>query len=78
MQIEIIKPSNVEASALGAAYLAYINFTSQKNNNQLAINMDKYNVKESISFIPKIDKSSAKTKLVKWKKAVSALITFHS
>ena len=40
--------------------------------------MDKYNVKESISFIPKIDKSSAKTKLVKWKKAVSALISFHS
>ena len=78
LQIEIIKPSNVEASALGAAYLAYINFMSQKNNNQLAINMDKYNVKESISFIPKIDKSSAKTKLVKWKKAVSALITFHS
>ena len=78
LQIEIIKPNNVEASALGAAYLAYINFISQKNNNQLAINMDKYNVKESISFIPKIDKSSAKTKLVKWKKAVSALITFHS
>ena len=41
LQIEIIKPSNVEASALGAAYLAYINFMSQKNNNQLAINMDK-------------------------------------
>ena len=30
LQIEIIKPNNVEASALGAAYLAYINFISQK------------------------------------------------
>ena len=78
LQIEIIKPSNVEASALEAAYLAYINFMSQKNNNQLAINMDKYNVKESIKFIPKIDKSSANSKLAKWKKAVSALISFHS
>ena len=78
LQIEIIKPNNVEASALGAAYLAYINFMTQKNNHQLAINMDKYNVKESIKFIPKIDKSSATSKLAKWKKAVSALISFHS
>ena len=78
LQIEIIKPNNVEASALGAAYLAYINSISQKNNNQLDINIDKYKVKESISFFSKIDKSSASSKLVKWKKAVSALNTFHN
>ena len=35
-------------------------------------------LKNPLNFIPKIDKSSAKTKLVKWKKAVSALISFHS
>ena len=78
LQIEIIKPNNVEASALGAAYLAYINSISQKNNNQLDINKDNYNVKESISFFSKIDKSLANSKLVKWKKAVSALNTFHN
>ena len=78
LQIEIIKPNNVEASVLGAAYLAYINSNSQKNNNELAINIDKYNVKDSISFFPKIDKSSTNSKLMKWKKAVSALITFHN
>tara|TARA_B100000700_G_scaffold72567_2_gene81007 strand:- start:409 stop:1911 length:1503 start_codon:yes stop_codon:yes gene_type:complete len=78
LQIEIIKPNNVEASALGAAYLAYINYTSQKNNNQLSINLNKYNIKDSISFFPQIDKSSANSKLVKWEKAVSALINYHN
>ena len=78
LQIEIIKPNNVEASALGAAYLAYINSTSQKNNNQLSININKYNIKDSISFFPQIDKSSANSKLVKWEKAVSALINYHN
>tara|TARA_B100001121_G_scaffold88245_1_gene78332 strand:- start:458 stop:1960 length:1503 start_codon:yes stop_codon:yes gene_type:complete len=78
LQIEIIKPNNVEASALGAAYLAYINSTSQKNNNQLSINLNKYNIKDSISFFPQIDKSSANSKLVKWEKAVSALINYHN
>ena len=75
LQIRIIKPKNVEASALGAAFLASLNNENFNNLDQLIKNK-KYN-KDIKNYNPKIKKSLIEKKLLRWQKAVSALINYH-
>ena len=75
LQIRIIKPKNVEASALGVAFLASLNNENFNNLDQLIKNK-KYN-KDIKNYNPKIKKSLIEKKLLRWQKAVSALINYH-
>ncbi len=73
LQINIIKPKNIETTALGAAYLAALNCGLIKNTSEL-IKMWK-SVK---IYKPKIKKNIINKETKKWKKTIDLLIKYHS
>ena len=75
LQIKIIKPNNVEASALGAAYLASLNSGALKDVEDIT---ELIKGKELNHYNPKIEKSLVKKQLIEWKKAVSALLNYYN
>ena len=78
LQVKIIKPNNIEASALGAAYLALLNFEKVKSfENMSHLMKNKYNGKYLKHFNPSMNRSLVEKKLTKWKKTVSALLNYY-
>ena len=78
LQIQIIKPNNVEASALGAAYLASLSSGALKDIDEITQLMkSKIKNKELNQYNPKIEKSLVKNQLMTWKKAVSTLLNYY-
>ena len=75
LQIKIIKPNNVEASALGAAYLASLNSRALKDVEDIT---ELIKGKELNHYNPKMEKSLVKKQLMEWKKAVSALLNYYN
>ena len=73
LQIKIIKPSNIETTSLGVAYLAALSIGKLKNLNSI----NRMWKSEKI-FLPKIKKEEIKKKIIKWKKIISFLIHYHS
>ena len=73
LQIKIIKPNDLETTALGAAYLAAIN-SGVINNIEEISNLWK---SEKI-YKPKIKKYIISNNVKKWRKAVDFLIKYHS
>tara|TARA_B100000029_G_scaffold80177_1_gene71567 strand:+ start:728 stop:2230 length:1503 start_codon:yes stop_codon:yes gene_type:complete len=79
LQIQIIKPNNVEASALGAAYLASLSSGVLKDIDEITQLMrSKIKNKELNQYNPKIEKSLVQNQLMTWKKAVSTLLNFYN
>ncbi|MBK66073.1 MAG: glycerol kinase [Chloroflexi bacterium] len=78
LQLKIIKSGNVEASALGAAYLAYLGSGAIKEIGSL-INLKNKEVSENniINYYPKIKKTLVEKKITSWKKAISSVINFY-
>ena len=78
LQFKIIKSGNVEASALGAAYLAYLGSGAIKEIGSL-INLKNKEVSENniINYYPKIKKTLVEKKITSWKKAISTVINFY-
>ena len=78
LQLKIIKSGNVEASALGAAYLAYLGSGAIKEIGSL-INLKNKEVSENniINYYPKIKKTLVEKKITSWKKAISTVINFY-
>ena len=78
LQLKIIKSGNVEASALGAAYLAYLGSGAIKEIGSL-INLKNKEVSENniINYYPKIKKILVEKKITSWKKAISSVINFY-
>ena len=78
LQFKIIKSGNVEASALGAAYLAYLGSGAIKEIGSL-INLKNKEVSENniINYYPKIKKTLVEKKITSWKKAISSVINFY-
>jgi len=68
-QTNIIKPQNIETTALGVAYLAGLQAGIIKNTQQI----DKL-YKTNKIFRPKISKNKIKEKIRKWEKTVTLLI----
>ena len=79
LQFKIIKSGNVEASALGAAYLAYLGSGAIKNIDSIK-NLKNNKVSENnfINYHPKINKSLVEKKIANWKKAISSVINFYN
>ena len=78
LQVKIIRPNNIEASALGAAYLALLSSGIVKKFEDIThLKKNKYKGKDSNNFNPATDKSLAEKQLIKWKKAVSALLNYY-
>ena len=75
LQIKIIKPNNVEASALGAAYLASLNSRALKDVEDIT---ELIKGKELNHYNPKMEKSLVKKQLMEWKKAVSILLNYYN
>jgi len=78
LQFKIIKSGNVEASALGAAYLAYLGSGAIKEIGSLR-NLKNKEVSENniINYYPKIKKILVEKKITSWKKAISSVINFY-
>ena len=73
LQVKIIKPKNIETTALGAAYLAGINSGILKNLKEIK------KLKESKkNYLPKINKEIIDKKVLQWRKTISFLIKYHS
>ena len=73
LQINIIKPKNIETSALGAAYLAGLSsgvITDLKNISNF------WKVKRI--FFPKANKVQINKEISEWKATVNFLIKYHS
>ncbi|MDC0226674.1 glycerol kinase GlpK [Alphaproteobacteria bacterium] len=73
LQAKIIKPQNIETTALGAAYLAGINSGIIKNLSSI-----KKLWKINESYSPNIKRKEANQKILKWKETVNFLIKYHS
>ena len=73
LQINIIKPKNIETSALGAAYLAGL---SSGIINDLKKISNFWKVKRI--FFPKANKVQINKEISEWKAAVNFLIKYHS
>ena len=73
LQIIIIKPSNIETTGLGAAYLAALNSGLIKDIKTISKLWKSCKI-----YKPKIKKSIIKKQIKKWKETVSLLIKFHS
>ena len=71
-QINIIKPSNIETTSLGVAYLAGLQAGILKNTSQI----EKL-CKSKKTFKPKINKKEINKKIIKWKKTISLLININ-
>ena len=68
----IIKPSNLETTSLGVAYLAAIQSNLLKNTQEI----EKLATK-NIKFIPKIAKKEIIKKISRWKKTIASLIKLN-
>ena len=78
LQVKIIKPNNIEASALGAAYLALLSFEKVNSfENMPHLMKNKYNGEDLNNFNPSMNSSLVEKQLTKWKKAVSALLNYY-
>ena len=73
LQIKIIRPSNIETTCLGVAYLAALNVGLIKDTH----NISKL-CKSSKIYKPKIKNFIIKKQVKKWKETVSFLIKYHS
>ncbi len=71
-QIKIIRPQNIETTALGAAYLSAIQSGILKNTSQI----NNYSKTQRI-FKPKIPKNEIKFQVIKWRKILKMLIKVH-
>ena len=71
-QINIIKPSNIETTSLGVAYLAGLQAGILKNTSQIEKLW-----KSKKTFKPKINKKEIDKKIIKWKKTISLLININ-
>ena len=72
LQVKIIRPQNIETTALGAAYLAGINSGLIKD-----INAIKKFWKRKKTYLPKIKKLTIDKKILRWRKTVKFLIKYH-
>ncbi len=78
LQIQVIKPNNIEASALGVAYLASLNSGTLKDSEAIAqLIKNKNNDKELNHFKPSMKKSLVEKRLLRWKRAVSTLLNYY-
>ena len=73
IQVNIIKPQNIETTSLGVAYLAGLQVNIIKNTEQI----EKLWKKNKI-FTPKISKNKIKEQIRNWRKAVAMLIKLDS
>lgn len=73
LQIKIIKPSNIETTGLGVAYLAALNAGLIKDTHKISKLW-----KSSKVYKPKIDNFIIEKQVKKWKETVSFLIKYHS
>ena len=73
LQIKIIRPSNIETTGLGVAYLAALNAGLIKDTHNISKLW-----KSSKIYKPKIDNFIIKKQVKKWKVTVSFLIKYHS
>ena len=73
LQVKIIKPENIETTALGAAYLAGLNSGIILDLNSIK---KLWNVKKI--YTPKIKQNIINVEILKWKKTVNFLIEYHS
>jgi glycerol kinase len=73
LQTKIIKPQNIETTALGAAYLAGLNSGTIKDLKTI-----KNFWKMKKTFSPKIKKKIISKKILKWRETVKFLVKYHS
>jgi len=71
-QIKIIRPSNIETTSLGAAYLTAIQSGYLKNTNQINKLW-----KKNKTIKAKISKSISTSNIVKWKLIINAVNNFY-
>ncbi|MEG3581554.1 MAG: glycerol kinase GlpK [Chloroflexota bacterium] len=78
LQIKIVKPNNIETTALGVAYLASLSSGLTKNIDSITkIWKSKNNYKASNCYYPKIKESLIKNQILKWKKTVTVLLKYY-
>ena len=73
LQTNIIKPKNIETTALGAAYLAALSCGLIKNTSEITKMW-----KSDIIYRPKIKKNIIDKEIKKWKKTIDLLIKYYS
>ena len=73
IQINIIKPKNIETTSLGVAYLAGLHAGILKNTQQIEKLW-----KTNQIFKPKISKNKNKDQIRKWRKTLSTFINLVS
>jgi len=73
LQIKIIKPYNIETTALGVAYLAGINTGLIKNLKTI-----KKFWRNKKTYSPKIKKEASDNNILKWRETIKFLIKYHS
>lgn len=78
LQIKIVKPNNIEASALGVAYLAALSSGLIKDIDSITKLLKSNNVdKAGNCYYPKIKKSLINKQILKWKKTVTVLLKYY-
>ena len=73
LQIKIIKPTNSETTALGAAYLAAMGAGVIQNTESITKLWENKKI-----FTPKIKKNEIREKTKAWEEAVNFLVKYHS
>ena len=73
LQIKIIKPANIETTALGAAYLAALGAEIIPNTKTMTAIWENRKI-----FTPKIKKRESQKKTEAWEKAVNFLVKYSS
>ena len=73
LQIKIIKPQNIETTALGVAYLAGLNSGLIKDLKTI-----KKLWESKKTYSPKISKNIVNKAILKWRETVNILIKYHS
>ena len=78
LQIKIVKPNNIETTALGVAYLASLSSRLTNNiDSKTKIWKSKNNYKAGNCYYPKIKESLIKNQILKWKKTVTVLLKYY-
>ena len=78
LQIKIVKPNNIETTALGVAYLASLSSGLTKNIDSITkLWKSKNNYKAGNCYYPKIKESLIKNQILKWKKTVTVLLKYY-
>lgn len=73
LQVKIIKPQNIETTALGAAYLAGLNSGLIKDLKTI-----KELWKSKKTYSPQINKNKVNKQILKWRKTINFLIKYHA